>query len=313
MSEAEPTVPPAPAPPPDPRVEEFLLHLGGVKGRAALTLRAYRDILVAAALFFKNKPWDRLAPADIKSYLYDMTRRGYARVHIRQHFSALRSFYRYLRREEVVDKSPVEGIQLPKLDKRLPVFLTEDQMASLLEAPLKMPRPPQAPEWTRARDQTLLEVTYTAGLRVSELVGLNVEDIDFRAEMMRVKGKGSKTRLCPLGAPAIEAMQRYFVAVNHPRRGAVFLNKTRKARLTVVAVQQQMKKYLLFCGLDAKFTPHKIRHSFATHLLNNGADLRSVQEMLGHASLSTTQIYTHISLEHLQKSYRNAHPRATRE
>ena len=287
----------------------FLSYLEGVRGRAALTLKAYEAILVEAALFFKRS-WFSLSKEDAKRWLYELTRRGYARTHIRQHFSCLRSFFHFLRREKLVEQNPFAEVSLPKLEKRLPIFLTEEQVTELLEAPLKMPHPKQAPKWIKFRDAALLEVVYSAGLRVSELVNLNAEEIDFVNETARVLGKGNKVRLCPLGSPACQALEHYWSACQHPRKGAVFWNKTRGGRLTVAAVGQLLKKYLLFCGLDLKISPHKLRHSFATHLLNRGADLRSVQEMLGHASLSTTQVYTHVSLDRLRQSYDRAHPHA---
>jgi site-specific recombinase XerD len=290
-------------------ISAFINYLEGTRGRAILTLKAYEAILIEALDFF-DKTWSQLSHDDAKRWLYELTRRGYARTHIRQHFSCMRSFYRFLMRETLMSHNPFLKVSLPKLEKRLPKFLSEEQMNELLEAPLKMPHPKQAPRWIKFRDAALLEVTYSAGLRVSEVVGLNAEDVDFSTEVARVRGKGNKVRLCPLGAPACEALERYWTACQHPRQGAVFWNKTRAGRLTVAAVGQLLKKYLLFCGLDRNISPHKLRHSFATHLLNRGADLRSVQEMLGHTSLSTTQVYTHVSLDRLRKSYDEAHPRA---
>jgi len=287
----------------------FLNYLEGVRGRAFLTLKAYDTILLEASLFFK-KAWTVLSKEDVKRWLYELTRRGYARSHIRQHFSCLRSFYHFLMREKIVQENPFGEVSLPKLEKRLPIFLSEEQVNALIEAPLKMVQPKQAPQWIRFRDTALLEVVYSAGLRVSELVSLNVEDMDLVNEVARITGKGNKVRMCPLGAPACQALERYWSICEHPREGAVFLNKARSGRLTVAAVGQLLKKYLAFCGLDRKLSPHKLRHSFATHLLNRGADLRSVQEMLGHTSLSTTQIYTHVSLERLRQSYDKAHPHA---
>lgn len=287
----------------------FLNYLEGIRGRAFLTLKAYDAILLEASLFFKMA-WPNVSKEDAKRWLYELTRRGYARTHIRQHFSCLRSFYRFLMREKVIQENPFLEISLPKLEKRLPVFLSEEQVNALIEAPLKMVQSKQAPKWIKFRDTALLEVVYSAGLRVSELVGLNVEDIDLVNEVARVLGKGNKVRICPLGAPACKALECYWAACEHSREGAVFLNKARSGRLTVAAVGQLLKKYLAFCGLDRNLSPHKLRHSFATHLLNRGADLRSVQEMLGHTSLSTTQIYTHVSLERLRQSYDNAHPHA---
>jgi site-specific recombinase XerD len=294
----------------DPDSERFLNHLLGVRGRAALTGKAYRDILGHAAAFFKV-PWPQVTSQQARQYLYELSRRGYARSHIRQHFSALRSLYRFLQREGRCAASPLAELTLPKLGKRLPLFLSEQQMSDLLAAPAKLKCCRQTPAWTRARDVALLEFAYGGGLRVSELVGIHLEDVDRATGTVRVRGKGGKTRLCPVGEPALDALTRYLEEVRHSGAGPLFLNKTRRGGLTVAAVAQLLKKYLAVAGLDSKITPHKLRHSFATHLLDRGADLRSVQELLGHASLSTTQVYTHVTLERLKKQYEEAHPRAT--
>lgn len=295
----------------EPSVRAFLDYLGGVRGRANLTLRAYEDILCEAGHFF-GSGWGSVGREDVRRLLFDLSRRGYARSHIRQHLSALRSFFRFLLREGMVGENPMEGVALPKLGRRLPKFLTVAQVEALLGAPMRMPRAKQAPAWTAYRDAALLETAYGAGLRVSELAGLNVEDWDSGAGIFRVRGKGGKTRLCPIGEPAAEALARYLRESGHPGAGPLFLNKARKGRLSVAAIGQLLKKYLAFSGLDANLTPHKLRHSFATHMVERGADLRSVQEMLGHASLSTTQVYTHVTLERLKRVHGEAHPRAGR-
>lgn len=293
----------------DALIRGFLDYLGGVRGRARLTLRAYRDILREAREFI-GKDWGAVTDDDVRRLLYDLSRREYARAHVRQHLSALRSFYRFLLKEGAVCSNPMLGLSLPKLGRRLPRFLTIEQVETLLAAPLRMPRRKQAPAWAALRDAALLETVYGAGLRVSELAGLDVEDWDANMGTFRVRGKGGRTRLCPVGEPAGDAIVRYLEASDHPGRGALFLNKARKGRLTVAAIGQLLKKYLAFSGLDAKISPHKLRHSFATHLLERGADLRSVQELLGHASLSTTQVYTHVTLERLKRIHGEAHPRA---
>lgn len=293
----------------DPIVRSFLEYLGAVRGRARLTLRAYQDILNEARTLF-SKDWGSVTAEDARRLLYDLSRRGYARAHVRQHVSALRSFYRFLMREKIAPANPFSALALPKPERRLPRFLTVAQVDALLAAPTRMRRSKQAPAWASHRDAALLETAYGAGLRVSELAALDVEDWDAAMETFRVRGKGGKTRLCPVGGPAADAIKRYLATSGHPGRGALFLNKTRKARLSVAAIGQLLKKYLAFCGLDATLSPHKLRHSFATHLLERGADLRSVQELLGHASLSTTQVYTHVTLERLKRIHGEAHPRA---
>lgn len=215
--------------------------------------------------------------------------------------------------------SPIKGVLLPKADQRLPKFLTKAQMEALLEAPLlEMGRrektSPRA--FDRAayhRDLAILETIYSCGLRVSELSALRVCDLDASEQVIRVKGKGKKERLVPVGAPALEAIRSYWSFLPHPPVGEEPMFLGRPGHRTGVAarvIQLRFKKYLAAAGLDPSLTPHKLRHSYATHLLDAGADLRSVQELLGHAHLVTTQAYTHVSTERLKKAYDEAHPRA---
>ena len=241
-------------------------------------------------------------------YLFDQMKRRMSRATIRLHFAALRSFYRFLVRRHGLEASPLNAVQLPKPERNLPLVLTVAQVESLIAAPQKAPKSKQSCAWAAERDAAILEVFYSAGLRISELVGLDVEDIDIFSETVRVFGKGRKERLCPLGAPALEAVQRYRHRAN-VARGPLFLSKLRR-RITARAVNDILRKQLRQSGVPVKATPHKLRHSFATHLLDNGADLRSVQSLLGHSSLSTTQIYTHVTIERMKKVYDKAHPRA---
>ena len=221
--------------------------------------------------------------------------------------SALRSFFRWLVRSERMKQNPVVGLTLPKKQRKLPKFLTIQQIEALLNAPVTDKKPEsQLAVW---RDKAILEVLYSGGLRIHELTGLNDDDLDILGEVARVRGKGKKERLTPLGAPAIEAVQKYLELRHRAARGPLFVNKF-GGRLTTRSVQRMLKKYLITAGLDPSLTPHKLRHSFATHMLDAGADLRSVQELLGHVNLSTTQIYTHITPERLKKVYDKAHPRA---
>ncbi|MDC0270532.1 tyrosine-type recombinase/integrase, partial [bacterium] len=205
-------------------------------------------------------------------------------------------------------KSPVAEVELPKADKPLPVVLTLAQIEELLALPLKLPIEKQAPEWMPLRDAAILELFYSTGLRLAELAALDVEQIDTMNECVKVMGKGSKERIVPIGSYALTAMQKYQSAAEI-QQGPLFLSKLQK-RLSTRSIGNVLNKYLQHSSIAFKVTPHKFRHSFATHLLDHGADLRSVQALLGHASLSTTQIYTHVTKERLRKAYDAAHPRA---
>jgi site-specific recombinase XerD len=188
------------------------------------------------------------------------------------------------------------------------VVLTEAQVIELLELPFRVKRSRQAPPWLAARDAAILEVFYGSGIRLAELAGLNVGDFDLIGETVRVRGKGGKDRICPVGPPAIRALERYRFEAG-VREGALFISKLRK-RLSARSIEMLLEKYLEISSIPLRVTPHKLRHSFATHLLEHGADLRCVQELLGHASLSTTQLYTHVTVERMKKVYDEAHPRA---
>jgi integrase/recombinase XerC len=335
----------------DPLVAEFLEYLRGERNAAALTLRNYGAELAAFAAWHTGQPapsdsdsrraavpprpspvdavdWARLDSFRVRAYLVHLTERKLERATIHLKMSALRSFYRWLVRSGRLKQSPLVGQVLPKKPKKLPKFLTIAQVGALLDAPLKPAAAPAggaaagpakrrgrragAGDWQAWRDKALLETLYSAGLRIHELVGLNERDVDLIGEVARVRGKGRKERLAPLGEPAVRALERYQdlrSQISDRKSSAIFVNRF-GARLTARSVQRLLKTYLVAAGLDPSLTPHKLRHSFATHLLDAGADLRSVQELLGHASLSTTQIYTHITPERLKKVYEKAHPRA---
>ncbi|MEM0969492.1 MAG: tyrosine-type recombinase/integrase, partial [Verrucomicrobiota bacterium] len=204
--------------------------------------------------------------------------------------------------------NPLLEVQLPKAEKKLPVVLTLSQVEELLEMPLHASREKQAPPWMAARDAAILEIFYSSGMRLAELASLNIEDYEPREELFRVRGKGNKERLCPIGTHAAMAIQRY-VEEAEIASGPLFHSKLRK-RLSSRSIWAVVRKYLKLSGIPIQASPHKLRHSFATHLLENGADLRCVQELLGHASLSTTQIYTQVTVERMKKVYDEAHPRA---
>lgn len=266
--------------------------------------------------------WLKLERDDFRAYLRFLGRRNLGRSAIQLRFSALRSFYRYLIRHGVIETSPVRNISLPKLPRRLPGFLTVDQMVELLEAPLK-PLAAAGDEKRKKgrpvsieschRDVAILETIYSCGLRISELCGLRVRDVNQREMLVRVMGKGRKERQVPIGEPALTAIRNYWLLLPSPpvEDEPVFQATSSFGRaLKPRIIQQRLKNHLAAAGLDPHLTPHKLRHSYATHLLNAGADLRSVQELLGHAHLATTQVYTHVTTDRLKKVYDQAHPRA---
>jgi len=268
-----------------------------------LALRLFREWLGEK---FTN--WGDLTADHFRAYLFELLKDELARSTIRLRFSAYRSFYKFLVHRHGFPKSPVAEVELPKAEKGLPLVLTLAQCIELLELPLKLPLEKQAPEWMPIRDTAILELFYSTGLRLAELASLNIEDIDFSSETVRVLGKGGKERQVPIGSHALKAIQNYRSA-SETHHGALFVSKLKK-RLSTRSINSVLKKYLAQSSIPFNVTPHKLRHSFATHLLDNGADLRSVQSLLGHASLSTTQIYTHVTKERLREAYDSAHPRA---
>jgi integrase/recombinase XerC len=293
----------------DPLVESFLQFQLVEKNASPLTLGNYERSLRAFRTGCGGfTSWMETRPDDFRSWLFLLMKRELARATIRLHFSALRSFYKFLSRRHGLVKNPLADVQMPKAERKLPVVLTLKQVEELLALPLKLPKEKQAPAWIPARDAAILETFYSTGLRLHELVGIDVEDIDPYNDTITVVGKGRKERLALLGAHAAKAVQHYrHAAAVHS--GPLFLSKLRK-RITTQAVGDVLEKYLRKSDIGLRITPHKLRHSFATHLLNNGADLRSVQELLGHSSLSTTQIYTHVTTDRMKKVYDAAHPRA---
>lgn len=292
----------------DPLIREFLLYLEGEKNASSHTRTSYRGALTVFQRFRPGLSWKGATADDFRAFLFHLMKEGRARSSIRLSFSALRSFYNFLLIRKILDSNIIRSIEIPKKEKQLPVFLTHRQIESLLCGPGKSARRKQAPSWMASRDEAIFELFYSSGLRLAELVRLEVGDIDSISATVRVFGKGAKERICPVGDPALEAISRYRKMAG-VHAGPLFLNKSRR-RLSARSIWVAMKKYLGESGLPADLSPHKIRHSFATHLLDNGADLRSVQALLGHASLSTTQIYTHVTTEKLKRAYAKAHPRA---
>ncbi|MCS7008823.1 MAG: tyrosine recombinase XerC [Chthoniobacterales bacterium] len=287
---------------------QFLRYLEGDRNASPYTLRNYRSALEEFLSFRPNLTFQSATEDDFRAFLFHLTKQGQEKTTIRSKFAAYRSLYRYATRHGLVKSSPIATIQLPKIPKKLPSFLTLSQMETLLSAPVAQPKTKQAPSWMPLRDAAIIELLYASGIRLAELVGLDVTDVDPVTETVRVLGKGRKQRICPIGPEANLAIQKYRQAANI-NSGPLFINKQRK-RLSRRSVWVMLKKYAALQNLPSNLSPHKLRHTFATHMLDSGADLRGVQTLLGHASLSTTQIYTHVSTERIRQVYEKAHPRA---
>lgn len=279
------------------------------------TVRNYRQAfedfyrwLEAAGLWTRGL--DALGSREMRDFVIEAQRR-FDRRTLHNHASGLRTFFKFWMRRGRLRRNPLAGVPLPKLEKRLPKFLTEEQMKLLLTGPQRLLENESLDPPTAWRDRLAMELLYGGGLRVSELVGLNFGALDFESGVARVLGKGRKERLCPLGRVALAVVTKFrdeFASRTAPA-SPVVANPDGK-RMTVRAVQLMLKRYLALAGLPLDLTPHKLRHSYATHLLNAGADLRLVQELLGHAQLATTQVYTHVSIARLKEVYAKAHPRA---
>ncbi|MCG9967786.1 tyrosine recombinase XerC [Pelotomaculum terephthalicicum JT] len=321
-------------------IDNFLIYLKTEKNASPKTVENYQKDLFHGLEFISrqiNKKDCVIHPADLdhrifRSFLAYSQKKGLSRATIARRLAAWRSFYRYLKREEIVEENPVAKLSNPRLDKRLPRFLYENEAKLLVEAP-------DSGNSLGMRDRAILETLYAGGLRINELVSLNQGDLDLGAGYVRVMGKRARERLVPLGSQAVNALSRYLkdarlqllsIASGRKTKGAeqahaetmfaakipslslnsaVFLNRWGE-RLSERGVRKIVDKYVKKVSIERKISPHTLRHSFATHLLNAGADLRSVQEMLGHISLSSTQIYTHVTGERLKQVYRKAHPRA---
>ena len=296
-------------------LEPFLDFLAKERRYSAYTVRNYRQ---AFEDFFRwaqiGGRWARgvaqFSARDMRDFVIEGQRR-FSRRTLHNHVSGLRAFFRYWQRRGRLAKNPFTGVPLPKLEKTLPKFLTETQVTHLLSGPQRLMQNETLDAFTAWRDRLVLELLYGGGLRVSELVALNYGAVDFSHGSARVLGKGNKERICPLGAVAMAVLKKFrsdFARRSEPADPVLVTPK--HERLTVRAVQLIVKRYLALADLPMDLSPHKLRHSYATHLLNSGADLRAVQELLGHANLATTQIYTHTSVARLKEIYAKAHPRA---
>lgn len=293
--------------------ERFLTYLTVEKDCSPLTVANYSRDLQAFADFWAQRQkgcllWEQVGPLDIRAYLAYLNDKQYARRTVARRISALRSFYKYLVRENILEASPMSKIHSPKLDKKLPTFLDEAEISELLELP--------GQDALGIRDQAVLELLYATGCRVSELVGLTVGRIDLGNRYVILLGKGNKERVVPLGHTCCGALSRYYAVrtmlmqkYQVTEHDYIFVN-SRGGVLTDRSVRRILDKYISQLAIRKNVSPHTIRHSFATHLLAHGADLRAVQELLGHANLATTQIYTHVTTERIASVYRQNHPRA---
>jgi integrase/recombinase XerC len=289
----------------DAAVERFLRYLAVERGASPHTLKSYRTDLADCAAFLAGRKLGTLVDADarlLRAYLAALHERGLARSSVARRLATLRSFYRFLIRRGHAQVNPAREVHSPKLPKRLPSYLPIDESEALLRVD-----PPATP--AGARDRAILELLYATGVRVAELSGLDVEDVDLRDGAVRVLGKGSKERIVPVGGKAVAALRVYLRDGGGRASGPLFLNE-RGGRLTVRSVHRIVRARARAAGLYRRVSPHTLRHTFATHLLDAGADLRLIQELLGHARLGTTQKYTHVTTDRLMKIYDAAHPRA---
>lgn len=282
-------------------IEKFLRYLDIEKNYSKHTLLNYRLDLEDFAKFLGGSPLEQVDYLSLRKYLARLKEKNLKSRTVYRKISCLRSFFKFLAREGYIKTNPVLSLVSPKQEKHLPSFLTEEEITKLIEAP-------STEDDRGLRDRAILETFYSTGMRISELVGLSLDDLDFIGGVVKAKGKGKKERLLPIGEKALGAIKSYLDKRKKPA-DAIFLNKSGR-RLSDRGVRNIVSKYIHLVSLRQGISPHTFRHSFATHLLNRGADLRSVQELLGHANLSTTQIYTHLTTDKLKSIYDKAHPRA---
>jgi len=310
----------------------FTAFLKGEKNASEHTILNYSiDIIQFAKFAFNLDPssedcssinWNNTGLIKARLFLSELQKKNISKTSILRKISSLRTFYRFLIREKIVSSNPFATLSTPKKERKLPKYLSIQQIQSLMNAPILYWNSPKDektvnPEFANfaiLRDTAILEIIYSGGLRINEALSLNEPDIDLLSEIVRVKGKGKKERIAPIGKQAAIALKKYIdvkrkIFSSPEKNSPLFLNKF-GTRLTPRSFQRNFKVYLSIAGLPKDLTPHKLRHSFATHMLDAGADLRTVQELLGHANLSTTQIYTHISSQRLKNVYMNTHPRA---
>jgi integrase/recombinase XerC len=295
-------------------IGQFLRYLATERNASDLTIKAYREDLLGLVDWLETTRGEvprpnAMSPQDLRAFQAALQQAGYARATISRKLASLRSFYRFAMRQGIATDNPAKPLRNPRQQRKLPHVLNNKEVGSLLLAP-------PSDQTMGLRDRAILETMYSAGLRVSELVGLRDRDIDGDQQIIRVRGKGRKERISPLGSYALRAINRYAKKrIRDPKSESlgkdapVFVNRFGRI-LTTRSVGRMLEKHIAVTGLDSRTSPHTLRHSFATHLLDRGADIRSVQELLGHKSLATTQIYTHVSAANLRKVYEKAHPRA---
>ena len=287
-------------------LDHFIDFLKGEKGVSPHTLRAYSKDLSEFLSFIDKKP-KSIDNLDIRSFLAFLHHKKLKKTSIARKLATIRSFFKYLHREGYVNKNPAKLVSSPKVPKNLPRFLTIDEIFTLLDKP-------SGDTFRATRDKAILELLYSSGLRVSELTSIDISDLDFKESLIRAKGKGKKERIIPIGSKAMDAIQNYLPERISLRKKsmALFLNN-RGSRLTQRSVRRILLHYSRMINLKGDLSPHTLRHTFATHLLHEGADLRSIQELLGHSSLSTTQKYTHVDIAYLTEVYDKAHPLARKK
>lgn len=288
----------------DKYIEKFMRYMEIEKNYSQHTLTNYKLDLKDFSKFCGELSLEKIDYLLLRKYLAVLKEKNLGNRTVGRHLSALRSFFRFLCREGYLKANPILMLSSPKLDKHLPSFMTEEEVSKLIESAL----PKDNHDELGLRNRAILETFYSSGLRISELVGLSLDDLDFISGIVKAKGKGKKERVVPIGDVALTAIRKY-LDQRKKQSNAVFLNKNGK-RISTRGVRDVVEKYLKSAGIQRGVSPHTFRHSFATHLLDRGADLRTVQELLGHANLSTTQIYTHLTTEKLKNVYDKAHPHA---
>jgi tyrosine recombinase XerC len=284
-------------------VEKFLNYLRVERDASPHTLRSYSTDIAALRNFLKEKPWAEVELLPLRQFVAQERERGLSKVSIARQIASIRSFFRFLNRDGYLTANPALGLTRPKQDRRLPHFLSVEEAIRLVETPME-------DEKSGLRDRALLETLYSTGIRVSELTGLKVQDVDLIGGALKVYGKGKKERLVPIGSYCAQAIRRYLKALGKTGEDGTLFRNRLGGPLTDRSVRRVLQRYLQRASTATRISPHALRHSFATHLLDRGADLRSVQELLGHSSLSTTQVYTHVTTERLKRVYESAHPRA---
>jgi len=284
-------------------INTFIRHLEIEKGVSVHTARAYRKDLEEFSAYTKTEPL-KIDMLDVRGFIVDQINKGLSKITISRRLSSIRSFFKFLHREGYMLSNPAKLVSNPKVPQLLPKFLSVDDTFSLIEKP-------EGIGFMPARDRAILELLYSTGLRVSELAGLNMEDLSIKEGLVKARGKGKKERIVPIGAKAIDAMKSYLIEriLMKTKEEAIFLNRL-GTRLTDRGIRRIVVKYARASTIKGQIGPHTLRHSFASHMLQSGADLRIIQELLGHASLSTTQKYTHLDITHLMDVYDKAHPLA---